>query len=326
MPAVRAGLWTKITGAASAWPEGAYALRLVAAALLALLATHYIPGTHGFSAVLSALIVVRPYQQGAIRAGLMRLMATFIGMMLAFAAVWLKRLGLNDYARLLIGLAPLSLLAAYNSDYRSALIAAVLVIGAPVDADAAIKVGIARAIVVGLGAVIGVAVSVLVLPRPHHDAVRGKSLEILHDMIELMRGMAAGTLTARDGEKADRRLRKGLLELGQMHRDNRKGHEDKDPSAIAVRRLRHAQAVSLLLRGQWRTRTEGEGPSPWEARKVWCAAMLALIAAARKGGADEEAVKAVWKTLPPAEGVEAWMQKGLGADAIAIAIASSAST
>ncbi|MEI9905854.1 MAG: hypothetical protein WDN06_19495 [Asticcacaulis sp.] len=41
----------------------------------------------------------------------------------------LHRFGLNDYVRLLLALGPLSLLAAYNSSYRTALIAAVLMLG-----------------------------------------------------------------------------------------------------------------------------------------------------------------------------------------------------
>ncbi len=44
-------------------------------------------------------------------------------------AVQLHRFGLNDYVRLLLALGPLSLLAAYNSSYRTALIAAVLMLG-----------------------------------------------------------------------------------------------------------------------------------------------------------------------------------------------------
>ncbi|MEI9905855.1 MAG: hypothetical protein WDN06_19500 [Asticcacaulis sp.] len=59
-----------------AWPEGAYALRLVAAAMLALWAGTLLPGGHAFSAVISALLVVRPYQQGALKAGALRLLAT----------------------------------------------------------------------------------------------------------------------------------------------------------------------------------------------------------------------------------------------------------
>ena len=87
-------------------PQGAYATRLVLAATLALFAGHFLPGGHEFSAVLSALIVVRPYSQGALRAGLLRLLATLIGIALSFGAVFLHQFGLNEYVRLLIGVAP----------------------------------------------------------------------------------------------------------------------------------------------------------------------------------------------------------------------------
>ena len=148
---------------------------MVLAAVLALFAGHFLPGGHAFSAVLSALIVVRPYSQGALRAGLMRLLATAIGIVLSFGAVLLHQYGLNEYVRLLIGLVPLAILTAYNSEYRSALIAAVLMLGAASGSVAGVEqAAIGRAIVVGMGACIGIAVSIMVLPTPQglagHDA------------------------------------------------------------------------------------------------------------------------------------------------------------
>ena len=82
------------------WPDGAYALRLVLAAMLAFAASRTIGFEHGYSAVFSAIIVTRPYAQGAIRAGLLRLLATASGIAMAFVAVWLKHSGLNDYGLL----------------------------------------------------------------------------------------------------------------------------------------------------------------------------------------------------------------------------------
>ena len=284
------------------WPQGAFAARLVLAAMLALFAGHLLPGGHAFSAVLSALIVVRPYSQGALRAGLMRLLATFIGIALSFAAAALHQFGLNEYMRLLIGLVPLAILTAYNSEYRSALIAAVLMLGAASGPAAGLEqAAIGRAIVVGLGACIGIAVSVMVLPTPHKRAVAEKALQILQQMI-------GNLMTAPDArsEKADTKLRRALLDLSQMHRDNGKGHAEDDPSGQIVRLVRHAQAVCLLLRVEWR-REPGEG------RAAFCAALLDLIAAARAGQADD---KAAWQALPEVTGVQNWMVRALAGDVV----------
>ncbi|MFT4075893.1 MAG: FUSC family protein [Asticcacaulis sp.] len=288
------------------WPQGAFAARLVLAAVLALFAGHFLPGGHAFSAVLSALIVVRPYSQGALRAGLMRLVATLSGIALSFGTLFLHRFGLNDYVRLLIGVVPLALLTAYNSEYRSSLIAAVLMLGAASATTAGVEeAAVARAIVVGLGACIGIAVSVLVLPTPHKRAVADKALQILAQMI-------GGLLTPPDArsEKADTKLRRALLDLSQMHRDNGKGHAEDDPSGQMVRLVRHAQAVCLLLRVEWR-REPGEG------REAFCAALLAQIDALRAGQSVDD--KTVWQALPEVTGVQNWMVRALAGDVTRLA-------
>ena len=292
------------------WPQGAFAARLVLAAMLALFAGHLLPGGHAFSAVLSALIVVRPYSQGALRAGLMRLLATFIGIALSFAAAALHQFGLNEYTRLLIGLVPLAILTAYNSEYRSALIAAVLMLGAASGPAAGLEqAAIGRAIVVGLGACIGIAVSVLVLPTPHKHAVADKALEIMAQMIGNLNNTA---LPDARSEKADTRLRRALLELGQMHRDNGKGHAEDDPSGQIVRLVRHAQAVCLLLRVEWR-REPGEG------RDAFCAALLDLLSTLRTGQSSEDKAAAVWHALPEVTGVQNWMVRVLAGDVTRLA-------
>ena len=286
------------------WSEGAYAFRLVAAAMLAAFVSHLLPGEHGLSAVISALIVVRPYSQGALKAGAMRLLATAIGIALAFAAVALRRIGLNDYERLFLGLAPLSVLVAYDSNYRSALIAAVLMLAAPVGPAAAVDVAFARATVVGLGAVIGIAVSVLVLPSPHSRVVAAKASHVMTMMIAGLRPTGD-----REREKADAKMRKALLEMSQMHRDNRKGHRDDDPSGQIIRLVRHAQAVCLLLRSQWR-RDE-------VTRDDFTAALVSLMQARP---VDDEAAKAVYRTIPAdADHPETWLMRTLAGNVTALA-------
>lgn len=303
------------------WTEGAFAARLVVAAIAALFASELLPGGHAFSAVISALIVVRPYQQGALKAGLWRLLATLIGVGLAFVAVAARDAGLNDYLRLLIVLAPLSLLVAYDSNYRGALIAAVLVIAAPGGHEtaagglgAAVRIALGRAEVVALGSVIGIAVSLLVLPQPHARVVARKVHRALDAMIGQLRAtLADAEIDPAAQEKIDARLRRALFELGQMHRDNTKGHVQDDPSGRMIRLVRHAQAVGLLLRVHWR-----DNPADTAPRDAYCAALRAVIPGANgKVAADGEDVAAIWKAIPEdAKGVEVWLLKTFAGDVV----------
>ena len=237
------------------WTQGAFALRLVVAALAAYGLSDILGFAHGYSAVFSALIVVRPYQQGAWRAAGQRLLATALGIGTAFASVFLHRLGLNDYALLALAMAPLSLLVAYDSGYRTAMISALIMLSAGISVAGpklpSFDVAIGRAVVVSLGAVVGIAVSLLVLPQPHHQTVARKALQIIRLMLTGLRDGFDPAQTAKL-EKRDGRMRKYLLELSQMARDHKPRNADEDASNRIVGLTRHMQSLVILLRSEWR--------------------------------------------------------------------------
>lgn len=233
------------------WTQGAFALRLIVAALVAYGLSAVLGYAHGYSAVFSALIVVRPYQQGAWRAAGQRLLATALGIGTAFVSIYLHRSGLNDYELLAIAMAPLSLLVAYDSGYRTAMISALIMLSAPFARVPEFDIALGRAIVVGLGAVVGIAVSLLVLPQPHHQTVARKALQIIRLMLTNLRDGFDPRLAARL-DKSDGRMRKYLLELGQMARDHKPRNADEDASNRLVGITRHMQSLSILLRSEWR--------------------------------------------------------------------------
>ncbi len=228
-------------------------MRLIVAALAAYGVSALLGFAHGYSAVFSALIVVRPYQQGAWRAAGQRLLATALGIATAFASVFLHRSGLNDYELLAIAMAPLSILVAYDSGYRTAMISALIMLSAGVSIAGpklpSFDVAIGRAIVVSLGAVVGIAVSLLVLPQPHHETVARKALQIIRLMLT---GLRDGFAPSAKTDKADGRMRKYMLELGQMARDHKPRNADEDASNRIVGVTRHMQSLSILLRAEWR--------------------------------------------------------------------------
>ncbi len=233
------------------WTQGAFALRLIVAALAAYGLSEVLGYAHGYSAVFSALIVVRPYQQGAWRAAWQRLLATALGIATAFVSVYLHRSGLNDYELLAIAIAPLAVLVAYDSGYRTAMISALLMLSAPFAHVPELSIALDRAIVVGLGAVVGIAVSLLVLPQPHHQTVAAKALQIIRLMLTNLRDGFDPAQAARL-EKNDGRLRKYMLELGQMARDHKPRNADEDASNRIVGLTRHMQSLSILVRAEWR--------------------------------------------------------------------------
>ena len=233
------------------WTQGAFALRLVVAALAAYGVSALLGFAHGYSAVFSALIVVRPYQQGAWRAAGQRLLATALGIATAFVSVYLHSSGLNDYELLAVAIAPLSLLVAYDAGYRTAMISALIMLSAPFARVPELDIALGRAIVVALGAVVGIAVSLLVLPQPHHETVARKALQIIRLMLT---GLCDGLDPQKAGklDKMDGRMRKYMLELGQMARDHKPRNADEDASNRIVGLTRHMQSLSLLLRAEWR--------------------------------------------------------------------------
>ena len=237
------------------WTQGAFALRLMIAALAAYGVSTLLGYAHGYSAVFSALIVVRPYQQGAWRAAGQRLLATALGIGTAFVSVYLHKSGLNDYELLAIAMAPLSLLVAYDSGYRTAMISALIMLSAGVSVSGVklpeFDIALGRAIVVGLGAVVGIAVSLLVLPQPHHQTVARKALQIIRLMLSGLRDGLDPKLSGKL-DKADGRTRKYLLELAQMARDHKPRNADEDASNRIVGLTRHMQSLAVLVRSEWR--------------------------------------------------------------------------
>ena len=287
-----------------AWPQGAFAARMIIASLLSYWVLQLMGYDHGYSAVFSALIVVRPYQQGALRAGIQRLLATALGIAMAFVSVLLRKSGLNDYELLILALGPLTLLVAYDSGYRTAMISALLMLSAPFTKVPELDIAMARALVVSTGAVIGIAVSVLVLPRPHAHVVSDKALDSLKLMF-LQLSNTLGGVTGKPAEKEDQRLRKALYELGQVTRDHRPGNPDDDLSFRLAGLTRHCQALCLLLRAQWRRKTFQD--KALNDRKTLCNTLVFIIAGLQKpaktanADAGSESIKSLFRDISALE-------------------------
>ncbi len=293
------------------WPDGAYAVRLILAAMLAYGAAQALGLEHGYSAVFSAIIVTRPYAQGAIKAGLLRLLATAAGIAMAFVAVWLKHAGLNDYGLLLAALVPLSFLAAWDQSYRTALISALILLSASTGAPD-LKAAAWRAAVVTLGAVVGILVSMVVLPQRHDHVVVRKARRLVKDMLAQLKTALSPHPDFRRDDAIDRRVRKGLLEIGQAARDHRPGKDKEHDSAKIVGVTRRIQSLCILIRSHWRNDMTPEDRS---ARHAICDQLIA--------GAEPKALIGAIRRLPPlgdAAAPEPWLLESLARDLIALEV------
>jgi hypothetical protein len=219
------------------WQEGRSAARMLVAALGAYFVTNVIHLPGPYSAVITTLVVARPHSGGVLRASFERLAATILGAGLACVATFGRLLHLPEL--MLIGsvLTPLAFVAAHNSAYRTAMIAAMIVLSAPAGAGSPLYVAGARMLGVSLGAVIGALVSVTILPSRREVVVAGTVAKLLEQFPGFLRN-ATRLNSSIDEATRDRyefRIRQSLRDLGGLIRDRVDAPTHKRPAAAMVK-------------------------------------------------------------------------------------------
>ena len=218
------------------WHEGRAAVRMLVAALAAYLCTAMIHLPGPYSAVITTLIVARPHSGGVLRASFERLAATILGAGVACAATFGRLVHAPELLLIAIALAPLTLIAAHNSAYRTSMIAAIIVLSAPAAGGAPLYVAGVRMLGVSLGAVIGALVSVTILPSSREVVVARMTAKILEEFADLLRNAidpAAGDAMSRD--RVEYRVRQSLRELALLIRDRPDALPAKGPAAAMVK-------------------------------------------------------------------------------------------
>lgn len=268
---------------ALSWADMGFAGRLLVAGLGAFGVARLLGMHSPYSAVFSALIVARPYSEGAWAAAGGRLLATAAGIAVSFAALWLKGIGLPDYVLLFLALAPLSVLAAWDQSYRTALFTVLIMISAgAATATMELEGAFARGAAVALGAVLGVLVSALVLPQAHHDVVAVQVRRVTSVMLRQMALFFADNADSWRIERGDREVRKTLMEIGRAARDHGRRAAQDNPSARMIGLVRYVQSALIMLRTEWRKLDPDARP----ARAAWIGAVAAYF----DGPPDEDAV------------------------------------
>lgn len=202
------------------WHEGRSAIRMLTAALGAYLATHAVHTSAAYSAVITTLVVARPHSGGVLRASIERLTATILGAGIACAATFGRMIHTPELLLIGLTLSPLALIAAHNSAYRTAMIAAMIVLSAPATDGAPLQVAAVRMLGVSLGAIIGALVSVTILPSRREIVVARAIANLLDPLTGMLRNATrTSTANAVTQEKLELRIRQSLRELGLLIRD-----------------------------------------------------------------------------------------------------------
>ncbi|MFC3675468.1 FUSC family protein [Ferrovibrio xuzhouensis] len=169
-------------------------LRMSIAALLAYAAATALHLPEAFWAVLSALVVSRPHRGGTMQAGVGRFAGTLAGvawaMVVAAGRHWMiEGWQVHEIWLLLALLAPLTALVAWRADYRTAPIAAVIVLSAAPHGDGApLAAAALRLAEITLGAGTGMAVAWLLLPAGSLRRTETLAARLLDALAGLLEG------------------------------------------------------------------------------------------------------------------------------------------
>jgi uncharacterized membrane protein YccC len=168
----------------SDWPEAA---RMVVAAMIAFGVAHLFHMREGYWSVLTTIVTARPQSGGTTLAGRDRLMGTVIGAGLASVFAIARLWHVPEIVLLASTLIPLGLLITVAGSFRTAPIAAVIVLSATPGAGVIHPFGIAiyRSLQIGLGALISTIVSWVVVPSHGENRARDRAATILTRLSDL---------------------------------------------------------------------------------------------------------------------------------------------
>ena len=178
--------------------------RLVARLLIGANGAFFIAQTFGlaqpFWSVVTALVVIQASVGGTVSAGIDRIVGTVVGAVVGALVGLLHAVSVAPALQLLLALVPLAMVAAVRPGYRIAPITATIVILAGGEFHPFWLGAAYRVMEISLGTVIGVLVSLLVLPAHAHQSIRKQCARALGPLADLLEAF----LTERDQVRQNR--------------------------------------------------------------------------------------------------------------------------
>jgi uncharacterized membrane protein YccC len=162
-------------------------IRALTAAALSFIVGEVLAVRQSYWAVITALIIVQGSLGGTLTAGLDRLAGTLAGAALGVAAALAREFwDAPPVLLLLLAVAPVSLLAAIRPSFRVAPVTAAIVLLATPSNASPITSAMLRVFEIALGTIIGIVVSMLVLPSRARRVCFEHSAEMLKLLAQLL--------------------------------------------------------------------------------------------------------------------------------------------
>ena len=228
------------------------AARVTVAALLAFVLAKLLGFAHGYWAVITAIIVMQSSLGGSVKAAIDRLLGTLAGALygavvaiaLPHAEDW--QLGLA----IATGIAPLALLAAIKPSFKAAPITAFIVlVPLPGQSLPPLEFALDRILEISIGSLVGIVVSLLVLPARAHGLMALSAARIV-DLNAALLGQIIESLLAAEGRPslqathaairaALKKLEAAVEEAVRERRSYLTEMPDPEPMVRTLYRVRH---------------------------------------------------------------------------------------
>jgi uncharacterized membrane protein YccC len=229
-----------------------HGVRITAAGVLSFALAQALALPQGYWAVFTAVLVVQGSVGGSLKASIDRLLGTLLGAVYGAAIATLvpHNDALMMGVALTISLTPLALLAALNPSYRVAPITAViLLLGSAGTTEGPFLAAGLRTIEVSLGGLVGMAVSLFLLPARAHALLGEAANRVLQRLAQLLADLIAGLIAPSDAKAIlarndEVRLALSALEnisdeAARERRNYLSDDSDPEPVTRTLRRVRH---------------------------------------------------------------------------------------
>jgi uncharacterized membrane protein YccC len=226
--------------------------RITVAGILAYALAHLLALPQGYWAVFTAVIVIQASVGGSLKATIDRLIGTVGGGACGALVASLVPHGdpVSLGVALAAALAPLALVAALYPSFRIAPVTAVIVLmGSAGQQIGPVLSALDRVLEISLGSIVGLGVSLLVLPARAHALVTGaagRTLGLLSRLVTVLMAGLSGGIDRAALQRLQDDIRKALLRLATAAEEARRERDsrlteaaDPDPLLRTVRRVRN---------------------------------------------------------------------------------------
>lgn len=236
------------------------ATRATVAAVLSLALAYLLALPQPYWAVLASLLVIQATVGASLQSSMDWLVGTIGGAVYGSVVAWLLPHATPATAgiALVVALAPLAFLAAVNGRYRIAPITAVIALIVPRGPEVgAVAFTLERTAEIGLGALVAVAVSLVVLPSRAHGLMAEAMSQVLVTLADLLPRLVTATTVARVddaamlAEFAEIREKMGRLDAAatEARRERQiRLSEDPDPAPLVLAVVRVRNDVIIVFR------------------------------------------------------------------------------